>query len=75
MAPRAEYRKWDTGFKMDLPEFHDGLQPKELLDWISCTDEVLAFKQVPDDMCVSLVPTRFKRRASAWWQLLKEQAI
>lgn len=35
-------------------------------------EEILDFKQVPDDMRVSLVATRFKSRASAWWSQLKE---
>ncbi|KAL0736269.1 hypothetical protein Bca4012_012479 [Brassica carinata] len=27
--------RWESGFKLDLPEFHGSLQPEELLDWIS----------------------------------------
>lgn len=33
------------------------------------------FKQVPDEMKVPLVATRFKGRASAWWQQVKEQRV
>lgn len=60
MAPRVNNRRWDTGFKVDLPEFHGGLESEELLEWISATEEILAFKQVPDDVCVALVVTRSK---------------
>lgn len=67
VAPRGDFRRWDMGFKVDLPEFHAGCQPEELLDWISATEEALAFKQVSDDMCVALVATSFKGRASTWW--------
>lgn len=74
-APRLDNRRWDTGFKLDLPEFHGSLQPEELLDWISSVEEILAFKQVPDDMCVPLVATHFKGHASAWWQQVKEQRV
>lgn len=35
-------------------------------------EEILDFKQVPDDMRVPLVTTSFKNRASAWWNQLKE---
>lgn len=28
VAPTADNRKWDMGFKVDLPEFHGGLQPE-----------------------------------------------
>lgn len=36
-------------------------------------NQLLMFKQVPDAMRVPLVATRFKGRASAWWQQIKEQ--
>lgn len=48
------------------------LNPEEILDWLNIVEEILEFKQVPDDMRVPLVATRFKNRASAWWTQLKE---
>ncbi|XP_022575815.1 uncharacterized protein LOC111215881 [Brassica napus] len=72
-APRGEHRSWDSCFRLDLPEFNGSLKPDELLDWISSVEELLTFKQVPDVMRVPLVATRFKGRASAWWQQVKEQ--
>ncbi|XP_010468824.1 PREDICTED: uncharacterized protein LOC104748953 [Camelina sativa] len=71
-APRFEDRRWESGFRLEIPEFTGGLQPDEFLDWLNTTDELLAFKEVPDKMCVSLVATRFRGRASAWWQQTKE---
>ncbi|KAH7848324.1 hypothetical protein Vadar_001257 [Vaccinium darrowii] len=38
-------------------------------------DEVLEFKQVPEDKLVSLVATRFRGRAAAWWQQLKQTRL
>ncbi|KAH7834434.1 hypothetical protein Vadar_015960 [Vaccinium darrowii] len=38
-------------------------------------DEVLEFKQVPEDKRVSLVATRFRGRAAAWWQHLKQTRL
>ncbi|KAH7838099.1 hypothetical protein Vadar_022057 [Vaccinium darrowii] len=38
-------------------------------------DEVLEFKQVPEDKRVSLVATRFRGRAAAWWQQLKQTRL
>lgn len=35
-------------------------------------EEILEFRKFPDNMRVSLVVTRFKGRATAWWQQLKE---
>lgn len=70
---RADNHRWESGFRLDLPEFTGGLQADEFLDWVNTTEELLTFKSVPDDMRVSLVATRFKGRASAWWQQLKVQ--
>lgn len=63
---------WDSGFKLDIPEFTGSLNPEDFLDWLSSVEEVLDFKSIPDDIRVPLVATRFKSRAMAWWQQLKE---
>jgi ADP-heptose:LPS heptosyltransferase len=42
------------------------------LDWIAAVEEVLDFKGVPEDRRVSLVATKFRGRAAAWWQQLKQ---
>ncbi|XP_034892461.1 uncharacterized protein [Populus alba] len=65
-----ESRRWETGLKVDIPEFHGGLQADEYLDWINTVDEVLEFKQVPEDRRVALVATRLRGRVGAWWQQL-----
>ncbi|KAB5511963.1 hypothetical protein DKX38_028991 [Salix brachista] len=67
-----ESRRWETGLKVDIPEFHGGLQADEYLDWINAVDEVLDFKQVPEDRRVALVATRLRGRAGAWWQQVKK---
>nr|TKS08043.1 hypothetical protein D5086_0000106930 [Populus alba] len=67
-----ESRRWETSLKVDIPEFHGGLQADEYLDWINTGDEVLEFKQVPDDRRVALVATRLRGRAGAWWQQVKK---
>lgn len=46
-VPRVDNRRWEFGFKLDLPEFTGGLQPEEFLDWINTTEELLEFKKVP----------------------------
>ncbi|CAL9226509.1 unnamed protein product [Arabidopsis halleri] len=70
-VPQGDNRRWESGFKLELPEFTGGLQSEDFLDWINITEELLEFKEVPDHMRVSLVATRFRGRASAWWQQLK----
>lgn len=64
--------RWESGFQIDIPEFVGTLNPEEFLDWLNMVEEILEFKQVPDEMRVTLVATRFKSRALAWWTQTKE---
>ena len=67
--------RWESGFKLDIPEFKGCLQPEEFLDWVAAVEEILEFKEVPQDKRVSLVATKFRGRAAAWWQQLKQSRI
>jgi hypothetical protein len=69
---QAQANRWESGFKLDILKFNGGLQPEEFLDWIAAVEEVLDFKGVPEDRRVSLVATKFRGRAAAWWQQLKQ---
>ncbi|KAF7136352.1 hypothetical protein RHSIM_Rhsim08G0019400 [Rhododendron simsii] len=71
VAERHDSRRWEAGLKVELPEFHGGLTPEEFLDWIAAIEETMDFKEVPENRRVPLVATRFRGRASAWWQQLK----
>jgi hypothetical protein len=64
-------RRWETGLKIELPEFQGGVTPEEFLDWLTAVEETMDFNEVPGDKRVSLVATRFRGRAAAWWQQLK----
>ncbi|XP_056857637.1 uncharacterized protein LOC130506963, partial [Raphanus sativus] len=64
--------RWESSFKSEIPEFKGTLNPEEFIDWLNMVEEILEFRQVPDEARVSLVVTRFKGRAMAWWQQLKE---
>jgi hypothetical protein len=44
---QAQANRWESGFKLDIPKFNEGLQPEEILDWIAAVEEVLDFKGVP----------------------------
>ncbi|KAG2331578.1 hypothetical protein Bca52824_002758 [Brassica carinata] len=35
-AQGGENRNWESGFRLELPEFNGSLKPDELLDWIRC---------------------------------------
>ena len=65
---QAHANRWESGFKLEIPEFLGGMQPEEFLDWVAAVEEILEFKRVPDDRRVSLVATKFRGRAAAWWQ-------
>jgi hypothetical protein len=49
---------WVDGFKLNIPEFQWDLQPKEFMDLVVAVEEVLDFKEVPEDRRVSLVTTK-----------------
>lgn len=67
-----QQHRWESSFRSEIPEFHGTLNPEDFIDWLNIVEEILEFRQVPDDARVSLVATRFKGRAMAWWQQLKE---
>ncbi|KAH9715447.1 Endonuclease [Citrus sinensis] len=72
--PRTEStddRRWESGLRIDIPEFQGSGRPKELLDWINAIEEVFEYKEVPENKLVSLAATRFRGRAAAWWQQTK----
>lgn len=64
-------RQWESRWKVEILEFHGNLQPEEFLDWIIIVEEVLDFKEVPDNKLVQLIATRFRGRAVAQQQQTK----
>jgi len=74
-VPPRDHGRWESGFKLEIPEFKGCLQPEEFLDWVAAVEEVLDFKDVPQDKRVPLVATRFRGRAAAWWQQLKQTRV
>ena len=63
--------RWETSFRVDIPEFHGGIRGDTLLDWLVVVEEILEFKGVPEDKRVALVATRFRDHAASWWQQTK----
>lgn len=61
----------ENSFKVDIPEFHDGLRGDDLIDWLISVEEILEFKQVPPTRRVSLVAMRFRGHAATWWKQIK----
>lgn len=68
--PNANNR-WESSFRVDIPEFMGSGTPDAFLDWIFAVEELLDFKEVPTNRRVALVATRLRGRASSWWHHLK----
>lgn len=49
------YNRWEMAFKVDIPEFHGGGRSDVLLDWMVSVEEILEFKQVPEERRIPLV--------------------
>ncbi|KAH7864339.1 hypothetical protein Vadar_028512 [Vaccinium darrowii] len=43
---QANSRRWELGFKLDIPKFKGYLQPEEFLDWVAAVEETLDFKEL-----------------------------
>ncbi|GJR74759.1 reverse transcriptase domain-containing protein [Tanacetum coccineum] len=69
---REDNRRWESRMRVNIPEF-DGntLNPEGFIDWLVTIEEVFEFKEVPKNKRVSLIATKLRGRASAWWQQLK----
>ncbi|GJV46316.1 putative reverse transcriptase domain-containing protein [Tanacetum coccineum] len=69
---REANRRWESGMRVNILKF-DGntLNPKGFIDWLVAVEEVFEFKDVPENKRVSLIATKLRGRASAWWQQLK----
>ncbi|XP_026448257.1 uncharacterized protein LOC113348625 [Papaver somniferum] len=70
---RDDSERWKAGIKVEVPEFYGGLEAEEFLSWLNTAEEVLEFKDVPDNKRVQLVATMFRGRANSWWQQHKLQ--
>ncbi|KAK1587428.1 hypothetical protein Q3G72_012752 [Acer saccharum] len=57
--------------RTEVPKCQGNLQPEEFLEWLGVVEEILEFKNVPNNSKVALVATRLRGRAAAWWQQMK----
>ncbi|GKE83993.1 hypothetical protein Tco_1557735 [Tanacetum coccineum] len=65
-------KRWESGMRVNIPEFNGNtLNPEGFIDWFVTVEEVFEFKDVPENKRVSLITTKLRVRASAWWQQLK----
>ncbi|GKA02528.1 hypothetical protein Tco_0675193 [Tanacetum coccineum] len=65
-------RRWESGMRVNILDFAgDTLSPQGFIDWLVAVEEVFDFKEFPENKRVSLIATKLRGRASAWWQQLK----
>ena len=63
-AANDDRRCREAGMRTEIPEFHGSLRPEEFLDWLATVEEILDFKDVPENKRVPLVATRLRGRAT-----------
>ncbi|GJV44899.1 hypothetical protein Tco_1429435 [Tanacetum coccineum] len=69
---KEDNRHWESGMRVNIIDFAgDTLSPEGFIDWLVAVEEVFEFKEVPKNKRVSLIATKLRGRASAWWQQLK----
>nr|GEU68731.1 putative reverse transcriptase domain-containing protein [Tanacetum cinerariifolium] len=67
-------RREDEDEESEENPFGDGSSSDEqsgFIDWLAAVEEVFEFKEVPENKRVSLIATKLRGRASAWWQQMK----
>ena len=64
-ANNDDRRRSEAGMRTEIPEFHGSLCLEDFLDWLATIEEILDFKDVPENKRVPLVATRLRGRATA----------
>nr|GEU61740.1 putative reverse transcriptase domain-containing protein [Tanacetum cinerariifolium] len=65
-------RRWESGMRFNILDFDgDTLNPEGFIYWLAAVEEVFEFKEVPENKRVSLIATKIRGRASAWWKQMK----
>ena len=62
--PRGE-PKWESNFKIELPEFYSSLNHEEFVDWLNQVERIFDFHEVPDSKKVKLISIKLWRRTLA----------
>ena len=62
--PRGE-PKWESNFKIELPEFYGSLNHEEFMDWLNQVERIFDFHEVPDSKMVKLISIKLRGRALA----------
>ncbi|XP_074315530.1 uncharacterized protein LOC141651729 [Silene latifolia] len=69
------YDARDKDVKVDIPEFHGSLNPKDLLDWLRSVERIFEYKDYNDRKSFKIAILKFKEYASLWYEIIKNQRI
>ncbi|GKB18232.1 putative nucleotidyltransferase, ribonuclease H [Tanacetum coccineum] len=62
----------ESRMRVNIPDFaRETLSHEGFINWLVTVEEVFEFKEVPKNKRVSLIATKLRGRASAWWQQLE----
>lgn len=67
---QRENRRWESRFKLDIPEFHGSHNADEFLDWLTSSESIFYSAGIPSYACVNLAARKFRGGAPAWWHAL-----
>ncbi|CAA0834964.1 F-box associated ubiquitination effector family protein, partial [Striga hermonthica] len=59
----GEDSRWESGFQVEIPEFHGSVESGNFVDWWATVKSILAFKAVPEDRRVRLLRLVFSTRS------------
>nr|GEX40567.1 putative reverse transcriptase domain-containing protein [Tanacetum cinerariifolium] len=69
---REDNRHWESSLRVNISDFdEDTLNLEGFIDWLAAVEEVFEFKEVPENKRVSLIATKLRGKAFAWWQQMK----
>ncbi|KAG7595376.1 Reverse transcriptase domain [Arabidopsis thaliana x Arabidopsis arenosa] len=72
---RLQGNRWKASFRVEIPEFHGSIRGDQLLDWIVSVEEILDFKDVPEDRWVALGSRTVDEYAEEFYALLTRNDI
>ena len=72
--PRGE-PKWESNFKIELPEFYGSLNHEEFMNWLNQVERIFDIHKVPNSKKVKLISIKLRGRALAWWEQLQVQRV
>ena len=75
VQPREPAARWESYFKIELPEFSGSLSAEDFVDWLNQVERIFDYHEVPDHKKVKLIAIILRSRASACWEQFQIQRV